>query len=37
MIDDQDLSFFANFLSIFIFVLVIAYQFVMDDPKYKGN
>ncbi|XP_051151679.1 dolichyl-diphosphooligosaccharide--protein glycosyltransferase subunit 4A [Andrographis paniculata] len=37
MIDDQDLGFFANFLGIFIFVLVIAYHFVMADPKYEGN
>ncbi|KAI8006982.1 Dolichyl-diphosphooligosaccharide--protein glycosyltransferase subunit 4A [Camellia lanceoleosa] len=33
MIDDQDLGFFANFLGIFIFVLVIAYHYVMADPK----
>lgn len=37
MIDDQDLGFFANFLGIFIFVLVIAYHYVMADPKYEGN
>uniref|UniRef100_K4A317 Dolichyl-diphosphooligosaccharide--protein glycosyltransferase subunit 4 n=1 Tax=Setaria italica TaxID=4555 RepID=K4A317_SETIT len=37
MFDDQDLGFFANFLGIFIFVLVIAYHFVMADPKYEGN
>jgi len=37
MIDDQDLGFFANFLGIFIFVLVIAYHFVVADPKYEGN
>ncbi|XP_006342819.1 dolichyl-diphosphooligosaccharide--protein glycosyltransferase subunit 4A-like [Solanum tuberosum] len=37
MIDDQDPSFFANFLDIFIFVLVIAYHCVMSDPKYEGN
>lgn len=37
MIDDQDLGFFANFLGIFIFVLVIAYHFVMADPKYESN
>ncbi|GAB2295736.1 hypothetical protein Dimus_029890 [Dionaea muscipula] len=37
MIDDQDLGFFANFLGIFIFVLVIAYHFVMADPKYEGS
>ncbi|OMO97176.1 hypothetical protein COLO4_14834 [Corchorus olitorius] len=37
MFDDQDLGFFANFLGIFIFVLVIAYHYVMADPKYAGN
>ncbi|XP_039016172.1 dolichyl-diphosphooligosaccharide--protein glycosyltransferase subunit 4C-like [Hibiscus syriacus] len=37
MIDDQDLGFFANFLGIFIFVLVIAYHFVMADPKFESN
>ncbi|KAG6481003.1 hypothetical protein ZIOFF_057594 [Zingiber officinale] len=37
MIDDQDLGFFANFLGIFIFVLVIAYHYVVADPKYEGN
>ncbi|GER39813.1 glycosyltransferase subunit 4 [Striga asiatica] len=37
MIDDQDLGFFANFLGIFIFVLVIAYHYVMADPKYEGQ
>lgn len=37
MIDDQDLGFFANFLGIFIFVLVIAYHYVIADPKYEGN
>lgn len=35
MIDDQDLGFFANFLGIFILVLVIAYHYVMADPKYE--
>ncbi|KAJ8760334.1 hypothetical protein K2173_011887 [Erythroxylum novogranatense] len=30
MFDDQDLGFFANFL-------VIAYHYVMADPKYEGN
>nr|XP_045088934.1 uncharacterized protein LOC109759705 [Aegilops tauschii subsp. strangulata] len=34
--DDQDLGFFTNFLGIFIFVLVIAYHFVMADPKYEN-
>lgn len=37
MFDDQDLGFFANFLGIFIFVMVIAYHYVMADPKYEGN
>uniref|UniRef100_A0A9I9E8T0 Dolichyl-diphosphooligosaccharide--protein glycosyltransferase subunit 4A n=2 Tax=Cucumis melo TaxID=3656 RepID=A0A9I9E8T0_CUCME len=37
MFDDQDLGFFANFLGIFIFVLVIAFHYVMADPKYEGN
>ncbi|RYR01612.1 hypothetical protein Ahy_B06g080491 isoform B [Arachis hypogaea] len=37
IIDDQILGFFANFLGIFIFVLVIAYLFVMADPMYEGN
>ncbi|KAE8772021.1 AP-4 complex subunit mu-1 [Hordeum vulgare] len=36
MFDDQDLGFFTNFLGIFIFVLVIAYHFVMADPKYEN-
>ncbi|ESQ49125.1 hypothetical protein EUTSA_v10021844mg [Eutrema salsugineum] len=35
MFDDQDLGFFANFLGIFIFILVIAYHFVMADPKFE--
>ncbi|KAK7245261.1 hypothetical protein RIF29_40098 [Crotalaria pallida] len=33
MIDDNDLGFFANFLGIFIFVLVIAYHYVVADPN----
>ncbi|XP_006352192.1 dolichyl-diphosphooligosaccharide--protein glycosyltransferase subunit 4A-like [Solanum tuberosum] len=37
MIDNQNLGFFANFLGIFIFVLVIAYHCVMLDPKYEAN
>ncbi|KAF4351241.1 hypothetical protein F8388_026951, partial [Cannabis sativa] len=37
MFDDQDLGFVANFLGIFIFVLVIAYHYVMADPKYEGS
>ncbi|KAL3613816.1 hypothetical protein CASFOL_041890 [Castilleja foliolosa] len=36
MIDDQDLGFIANFLGIFIFGLVIAYHYVVADPKYEG-
>ncbi|CAN7004483.1 unnamed protein product [Brassica rapa subsp. trilocularis] len=35
MFDDQDLGFFANFLGIFIFILVIAYHFVVADPKFE--
>ncbi|XP_006346850.2 dolichyl-diphosphooligosaccharide--protein glycosyltransferase subunit 4C-like [Solanum tuberosum] len=35
MIDDQDLGFIANFLGIFIFVLLIAYHCVMSDSKYE--
>ncbi|CAN6467497.1 unnamed protein product [Victoria cruziana] len=34
MMDDNDLGFFANFLGILIFILVIAYHYVMADPKY---
>jgi hypothetical protein len=37
MVDDQDLGFFAGFLGVFIYVLVIAYHYVMADPKYEGN
>ncbi|KAB1217907.1 Dolichyl-diphosphooligosaccharide--protein glycosyltransferase subunit 4A [Morella rubra] len=37
MVDDQDLGFFANFLGIFVYALVIAYHFVMADPKYEGS
>jgi hypothetical protein len=37
MFGDQDLGFFANFLGILIFVLVIAYLFVMAGLKYEGN
>ncbi|WMV59986.1 hypothetical protein MTR67_053371 [Solanum verrucosum] len=29
----DDLGFFANFLGIFIFVLVVAYHCVMADPQ----
>jgi hypothetical protein len=35
MIDDQDLGFFANVLGIFIFVLIVAYHYVVADPKYE--
>ncbi|XP_019237407.1 PREDICTED: dolichyl-diphosphooligosaccharide--protein glycosyltransferase subunit 4A-like [Nicotiana attenuata] len=35
--DDQDLGFFANFVGIFIFVFVIAYHYVVADPKYSSN
>ncbi|CAI0443112.1 unnamed protein product, partial [Linum tenue] len=35
MFDDQDLGFFANFLGIFIFLLVIVYHYVVADPKYE--
>ncbi|KAL2608779.1 hypothetical protein R1flu_027352 [Riccia fluitans] len=34
MIDDQDLGFLANFLGICIFVLVVAYHYVVADPKF---
>jgi len=37
MIDDRDLGCFANFLGVFIFILVMAYHFAMADPKYEGN
>ncbi|CAK9156094.1 unnamed protein product [Ilex paraguariensis] len=37
MIDDRQLGLFANFLGIFIFVLAIAYHYVIADPKYEGN
>lgn len=37
MITDNDLGFIANFLGIFIFALVIAYHYVLADPKYEGN
>ncbi|XP_033137592.1 dolichyl-diphosphooligosaccharide--protein glycosyltransferase subunit 4C-like [Brassica rapa] len=35
MFDDQDLGLFANFLGIFIFILVIAYHFVVADTKFE--
>ncbi|KAI4296422.1 hypothetical protein L6164_036381 [Bauhinia variegata] len=37
MIDDQGLGFVANYLGIVIFALVIAYHYVMADPKYEGS
>ncbi|KAJ9539938.1 hypothetical protein OSB04_026444 [Centaurea solstitialis] len=37
MITDDDLGFIANFLGIFIFALVIAYHYVLADPKYFIN
>jgi hypothetical protein len=37
MVDDQDLGFFSSFLGLFIYVLVIAYHYVMADPKYEGS
>ncbi|KMZ74460.1 Dolichyl-diphosphooligosaccharide--protein glycosyltransferasesubunit 4A [Zostera marina] len=37
MMNDQDLGFFANLLGVFIFILVIAYHYVLADPKYEGN
>ncbi|KAI3705142.1 hypothetical protein L1987_75375 [Smallanthus sonchifolius] len=37
MITDNDLGFIANFLGLFIFALVIAYHYVLADPKYEGN
>lgn len=37
MVDDQDLGFFSSFLGVFIYVLVIAYHYVMADPKYEGS
>ncbi|XP_057818855.1 dolichyl-diphosphooligosaccharide--protein glycosyltransferase subunit 4C [Cryptomeria japonica] len=35
MITDQDLGAFSNFLGVFIFVLVIAYHYVMADQKFE--
>ncbi len=35
MIDDTDLGFFANFLGIFIFVFLVAYHYVVAEPKYE--
>lgn len=37
MIDDEQLGLIANFLGMFIFLLVIAYHYVTADPKYEGN
>nr|GEY41796.1 dolichyl-diphosphooligosaccharide--protein glycosyltransferase subunit 4A [Tanacetum cinerariifolium] len=36
MITDNDLGFIANFMGIFLFALVIAYHYVVADPKYEG-
>ncbi|XP_044956212.1 dolichyl-diphosphooligosaccharide--protein glycosyltransferase subunit 4A-like [Hordeum vulgare subsp. vulgare] len=36
MFNEEDLGFFTNFLGIFISVLVIAYHFVLVDPKYEN-
>ncbi|XAR72033.1 hypothetical protein NMG60_11018523 [Bertholletia excelsa] len=37
MIDDQDLGFIVSYLGMLIFALVIAYHYVVVDPKYEGN
>lgn len=37
MIDDTDLGFFANFLGISIFVLLVAYHYVVAEPKVKAG
>ncbi|XP_057523443.1 dolichyl-diphosphooligosaccharide--protein glycosyltransferase subunit 4A-like [Amaranthus tricolor] len=37
MIDDQTLGFFANAVGIGMFLLVIAYHYVVGDPRYEGN
>ncbi|XP_021732294.1 dolichyl-diphosphooligosaccharide--protein glycosyltransferase subunit 4A-like [Chenopodium quinoa] len=37
MFDDQMLGFLANSLGISLFMLVIAYHYVMADPRYEGN
>lgn len=37
MINDQDLGFISNFLSIFIPLLVIAYHYVIADLKCEGS
>lgn len=37
MIDDTDLGFFANFLGISIFVLLVAYHYVVAEPKYDSQ
>jgi hypothetical protein len=33
----KTLGFFSSFLGVFIYVLVIAYHYVMADPKYEGS
>jgi hypothetical protein len=37
MIDDTELGFVVNFLGICIFVLVVAYHYVVADPKYEAH
>eukprot|EP00898_Chlorokybus_atmophyticus_P001505 jgi/Chlat1/2355/Chrsp17S08733 len=37
MLDDNDLGVFANFLGVLIFVLVVAYHYVVADPKYRED
>ncbi|KAK9699451.1 hypothetical protein RND81_08G174300 [Saponaria officinalis] len=37
MIDDQALGFIANSIGIGLFMLVIAYHYVMADPRYEGS
>lgn len=35
--DDQDMGFFASFLGVLVFVMAIAYHYVMAEPKYASN
>lgn len=37
MIDDTDLGFFANFLGVSIFLLLVAYHYVVAEPKYDTH
>ena len=37
MIDDTDLGFFANFLGVSIFLLLVAYHYVVAEPKYDAH